>query len=165
MIQIKYYLFYSFVSISFWGCAQSRYPIKNVYAVYKVHLPGNIAVDENGNEIASRDTLNFIYIESPTKNIVWDAAWKNGTTYFIRPTLIDSNPFDAGINAITNENMVIHISDNNRLWQLQLIPSEKKLPVPSKIVHDEILLQGKYRGKTILQKINNQVKLHSIPSQ
>jgi hypothetical protein len=165
MIRIKYFLFYSFVSIGFFACAQTKYAIKNIYAIYKVHLPGNIALDENGKEISSRDTLNFIFIESPTKGIHWDTAWKNGKTYFILPTLIDTNSFDAGTVAMTNQNMVIHTSGNNKLWQLQLILSERSVPPPSELVPGEILLRGIYQGKRIFQKVKNQLELNSTPSQ
>ena len=165
MINIKYFLFYSFVSIGFFACAQAKYSIKNIYAIYKVHLPGNIAVDENGKEISSRDTLNFIYIESPTKGIHWDTAWRNGKTFVILPTLIDTDSFDAGTVAMTNENMIIHTAGNSRLWQLQLIPAERELPTPATVSHNEILLLGKYRGTRILQKIKKQVEVNAIPSQ
>jgi hypothetical protein len=130
-----------------------------------VHLPGNIRVDENGNEITSRDTVNLIYIESPTEDIHWDTAWKNGKTYFILPTLIDTGSFDVGTNKMTNKNIIIHASAGNKLWQLQLILSEKKNLPSVTILQDEILLQGTYNGKRILQKIKNQVELNSIPSQ
>jgi hypothetical protein len=165
MISSKYCLFYSFLSIGFFACAQSKYAIKNVYAVYKVHLPGNIRVDENGNEIPSRDTVNLIFIESSKEDINWDIAWKNGKTYFIISALIDSGSFDVGTNKMTNENMIIHASAGNKLWQLQLIVSEKKIPQPENILQDEVLLQGTYHGKRILQKTKRQVELNSIPSQ
>jgi len=165
MICLKYILFYSILSTGFFACAQSKYAIKNIYAIYKVHLPGNIRVDENGNEIPSRDTVNLIYIESPTEGIHWDTAWKNGKTYSILPTLIDTGSFDVGTNKITNENMIIHASAGNKLWQLQLILSGEKNPPPLNILQGEILLGGTYNGKRILQKIKNLVELNSIPSQ
>ena len=165
MITIRYFFFYSFLSLGFFACAQSKYSIKNIYSIYKVHIPGNIAVDENGKEISSRDTVNLIYIESPTKDIHWDTAWKNDKTYFIISTLIDSSSFDVGTNRLTNENMIIHASAGNKLWQLQMVVSEKKIPSPVNILQNEIVLQGKYNGKRIFQKIKNQVELNSIPSQ
>ena len=165
MISMKYLFFYSFLTVSLYACAQSKYSIKNIYGVYKVHLPGNVAVDEKGNEIPSRDTINLIYVESSTDDIHWDTAWKNGKTYFILPTLIDTASFNAGTNKITNGNMIIHASGGNKLWQLQLVVSERKNLPPVTILQDEILLQGRYNGKRILQKIKNQVELNSTPSQ
>jgi hypothetical protein len=165
MIRLKYFLFYSFLSTSFFACAQSKYSIKNIYAFYKVHLPGNIAVTANGDEIPSRDTINFIYIESPSKDIHWKNAWKNGKIFTIIPTLIDSSSYDVGTKKTTNENMLVHATRGNKLWQLRLITSDETIPQPVKLLQDEILLEGIYQGKKILQKIEHQVELNSIPSQ
>ncbi len=165
MIQWKYFLFYSLLSIGFCACAQSKYSIKNIHAFYKVHLPGNIAVTENGNEIPSRDTVNLIYLESPSKDMHWINAWKNGKTFKILPTLIDSSSYDIGTKKTTNENMLIHASAGNKLWRLQLIALEEAIPQPTNVQQDEILLESIYHGKRILQKVENPVELNSIPSQ
>jgi len=162
---MKYLLSYSLLTVSLYACAQSKYSIKNIYGVYEVHLPGNIAVDQNGNEISSRDTLNVIYVETSTKQIQWNVAWKNDKTYSILSHLSDTNFIDAGTNTITNEKMIIHASTGNKLWQLRLIPLDSKISSPVKILQDEILLLGSYNGKRILQKIKKQVELNSIPSQ
>ena len=66
---------------------------------------------------------------------------------------------------MTNENMIIHSSGRNKLWQLRLIASDETIPQPEKLLQDEILLEGIYQGKKILQKIEKQVELNSIPSQ
>lgn len=165
MIRLKYFLFYSFLSTGYFACAQSKYSIKNIYAFYKVHLPGNIAVDENGNEIPSRDTINFIYIESPSKDIHWKNAWKNGKTFTILPTLIDAISYDVGTIKTTNEKMLVHVTHGNKLWQLQLIASDEIIAPPEKILQDEILLEGVHHGNQILKTIKNPVELNSIPSQ
>ena len=165
MIPLKYFLFYSFLSTGFIACSQSKYSIKNIYAVYKVHLPGNIAINENGNEIPSRDTVNLIFIESHGKDMHWSNAWKNGKSFSILPTLIDSGTYNIGTKKMTNENMIIHSSSGNKLWQLQLIATDQTIPQPEKLSRDEILLEGIYQRKTILQKVKTQIELNSIPSQ
>lgn len=165
MIRLKYFLFYSFLSTGFFACAQSKYSIKNIYAFYKVHLPGNIAVTEHGDEIPSKDTVNLIYFESPYKDIRWINAWKNGKTFTILPTLIDSGSYDIGTRKTTNENIIIHATVGNKLWQLQLIISDGTIPPPLKILQDEILLEGTYHGKKIFRMVKNPVELNSMPSQ
>ncbi|KAA9039390.1 hypothetical protein FW778_11225 [Ginsengibacter hankyongi] len=165
MINIKYLLSYSLLTVSLYACAQSKYSIKNIYAVYEVHLPGNIAVDQNGNEIPSRDTLNVVYVETSSGPIQWNEAWKNDKTYSILSHVADTNFIDAGTDKNTNEKMIIHASPGNKLWQLRLIPSDSKISLPAKILQNEILLEGTYNGKKILQKIKKQVELNSIPSQ
>lgn len=165
MMRLKFFLFYSFLISFFFGCAQTKYLIKNIYAVYKVHLPGNIAVNENGNEIPSMDTVNLIYVETPAQDIRWVNAWKNGKTYTILPTLIDSGSYEVGTRKTTNENMIINATRGNKIWQLQLIVSDEMIPPPSNILQDEILLELTYHGKKIFQDIKSQIELNSIPSQ
>ena len=147
MIQLKYILFYSLLSTCFFACAQSKYSITNIHAFYKVHLPGNIAVSENGIEIPSRDTVNLIYLESNSKDIQWRNAWKNGKTFIILPTVIDANSYDVGTKKATDENMVIHTTNGNKLWQLQLIASDTAIPPPVNILQNELLLDGVCQGK------------------
>lgn len=128
-------------------------------------MPGNIAVDANGNEISYRDTINFIYIETSTDRIQWEMAWKNNKTYAIIPTLIKINPFIAGTNKITNETVKINIENGDKLWELRLVSSEKKVRNPVKMLPGEIVVQGTYNNTKFLQKISKQVELSSISSQ
>ena len=165
MIRLKYFLFYSFLATGVFACAQSKYSIKNIYAFYKVHLPGNIAVTEHGDEIPRRDTINLVYIESPSNDIHWKNAWKNGKTFTILPTLIDSGSYDVGTKKTTNENMLVRATRGNKLWQLRLITSDETIAPPENILQDEILLEGVYHGNKILKTIKIAVELNSIPSQ
>ena len=164
MINIKYLLFYSLLCISLLSCAQSKHLVKNVYATYTVHLPGNIAVDRNGNSISSGDTLNTIYVETTTGQIRWTRARKDGKDYSVIKTLITESPFDAGTNKMTNEKIILHSTEGNKLWKLQLVPEEKFFLTPIKTLQGEIILQGMYHGKKITQKIFKQIEIVSIPS-
>lgn len=164
MNNIKYFLFYSFLCTGLLACAQSKYGVKNLYATYTVHLPGNVAVDKDGNTIATRDTLNVIYIETSSEEIQWKAAWKDDKNYSIITTLITTSTLDAGIKKMTNKKMILQASKGNKLWELRLIPDGGKLATPSKILPGEIILQGIYRGKKFTQKIGQQTELNSIPS-
>jgi len=150
--------------MSLFACAQSKYAVKNIYATYTVHLPGNIPIDKDGNAISTRDTLNVIYIETTSEEIQWKMAWENDKTYPIITTLIATSTLDAGINKMTNEKMILRAAKGNKLWQLRLVPGEKNISAPSKILPGEIILQGIYRGKKITQKITKQIELIAIPS-
>ena len=161
---MKYLFSYTLLSIGLLACAQSKNVIKTAYGVYQVHLPGNIAVDKNGNEIASRDTINFIYIETANNEIKWDMAWKNGKNYSIISTLINSKLYDAGTKKLTGKNMLLKVSEDNKLWQLRLIPSDKNVEAPSNILPGEIIIRGSFNGKKIYQNINSLTELNSIPS-
>jgi hypothetical protein len=163
MINMKYLLLYSLLCISLMSCAQSKHLIKNVYATYTVHLPGNIVVDKNGNSISSGDTLNVIYVAT-LREIHWVHAWKDGKDYSVIQTLIIESPFDAGINKMTNEKIILHSTKGNILWKLQLVPEVKFFLAPLKTLPGEIILQGIYHGKKIIQKIFKQTEIVSIPS-
>lgn len=165
MHKLKYFVCYCLLSLGLFACAQSRPPIKNISATYREVLPGNMPVDANGNEISARDTINFIYVETAADGIQWNAAWKNDKTYSIICDLIDTNYFDAGINKITSNKITIQVSPGNKLWQLRLIPSEKRMSPPKEIAKGAILLQGTFGGKKMLKVISEQVEINSIPSQ
>jgi hypothetical protein len=164
MISIKYLLFYSLLSISLLSCAQSKHLVKNVYATYTVHLPGNIAVDRNGNSISPGDTLNTIYVETTTEQIHWTRAWKDGKDYSVIQTLITKSPFDAGTDKTSNKKIILHPAKGNILWKLQLVPEVKLFPAPHKTLRGEIILEGMHHGKKITQKIFKQIEIVSVPS-
>jgi hypothetical protein len=164
MKNIKYLLFYSFLCTGLLACAQSKYGVKNLYATYTVHMPGNVSIDKDGNTIATRDTLNVIYVETSSEEIHWKAAWKNGKNYSIITALITTSTLEAGIKKMTNKKMILQASKGNKLWELRLIPEEKKIESPFKILPGEIILQGMYLGKKFTQKIVQQTELNSIPS-
>jgi hypothetical protein len=169
MITIRYLLFCFLLCVSLLSCAQSKHPIaiglvKKVYATYTVHLPGNIAVDRNGNSISSGDTLNTIYVETTTGQIHWTRAWKDGKDYSVIQTLITESPFDAGTDKMTNEKIILHLTEGNKLWKLQLVPEVKFFLAPLKTLPGEIILQGIYHRKKMIQKIFKQTEIVSVPS-
>ena len=163
MIAAKYLLFYSFLCISLWSCAQSTHLVKKVVATYTVHMPGNIAVDRNGNSSSQGDTLNIVYIETASGKIRWTKAWKDRESYAIITTLITGSSFDAGTNKLTDEKIILRVTGKSKLWKLQLVPGEKFLP-PLKALPAQFILQGIYHGKKITQKIDRQIEMVAIPS-
>lgn len=161
----RLFLFYPSLMMGLFACAQSKFSIRHLYAVFQVHLPGNVAVDKNGNEIAPRDTVLFVYIETPTRGIHWQTAWENGKTFSINARVLDTSDFNAGTFTETNENLMLHAASGNRLWQLQLIWSDQNEEAPKSLAHDEILLRGYFRGKVIWERVPNMGELNVIPSQ
>ena len=163
MINMKYLLLFSSLCIALLSCAQSKHLVKNAYATYSVHLPGNIAVDKNGNSISSGDTLIVIYVAA-TGQIRWTRAWKDGKDYSVIETLITESQYEAGINKMTGEKMILYSTKGSLLWRLQLVPEVKFFSTPLKTLPGEIILQGIYHGKKITQKIFKQTEIVSIPS-
>jgi hypothetical protein len=155
----------SFVLIALSSCAQSKYSIKKITAFYALRTPGNIAVDEKGNELYSGpDTIHTIYIEVSGKNTVkWEDAWKNNNYYTLISTKITQAIFEAGMDKNSNK-VILKPATGNTLWQLSLSPSETKTSKPGKGVANEIIIQGKYNGKKIIQKISKLTELVLPPS-
>jgi hypothetical protein len=165
MMNFKYVTVQILLAVSLMACAQSKHPVKNIEAVYSVHLPGTIAIDPNGNEHAPRDTVNIIYIETLPGNIQWHRAWVNNKTYSILPTLINTASFNAGTKKNTNETLILHATQGNKLWQLRFVPEESAIEEPKDISPGEILVEGLYNGKKIFEKISKRTEINSIPSQ
>jgi|SRR5665213_1960333 len=165
MINLRYFFSYCLLSVALISCAQSKSVVKNIYATYREVLPGNIAVDPNGHEIASRDTINFVYVETSSSDIKWKMAWKNNRAFSIEASLVNTNPFDAGIDNGKNKKILIHVAVGNKLWQLQLMPLEENIPSPEALSNNIILLKYSNNGKIIWQKTDDQIQINSIPSQ
>lgn len=163
-ITLKYLFFYSFLSIGLFACAQSKMAVKNYHAIFMVHIPGNIAVDKNGNEISARDTVTIVYVETSSDAIQWTNAWKNGKTFSIETTPVAGASADAGLNKNTNEEIILKPSKGNKLYKLRLIPAEQKLQKPVNVLPGEILLQANYEGKKITQIITKQTEVVAMPS-
>ena len=164
MISIRNLLLISFLCPGIFTYAQSKHIIQNIVATYSVHLPGNIPVDRNGKSMLRQDTVYVIYIETASKEIRWNMAFHNDKSYSIITTLIDSSRINVGTVKSSGENLILRAKSGNKLWQLQLVPGEKKLPGHTHLFRGEILLQGIYHGKKITQKIYKQTELISIPS-
>jgi hypothetical protein len=139
-------------------------PVKNAIAIYTVHLPGNIAIDNNGNSISQQDTLNVIYLETGPSKIQWKEVWKDNKYYSVIVTAIVQSSIDAGIDKKTNEKISLRARDGNTLWKLSLVPAEKFHSAPSRYLRGEIILTGIYRGKKITQKIDAAREVNSTPS-
>ena len=163
MISIKNLLLSSFLCLGIFTYAQSKHIIQNIVATYSVHLPGNIPVDRTGKSMLRQDTVYVIYIETASKEIRWSMAFHNDKSYSIITTLIDKY-INVGTIKSSGENMILRAKSGNKLWQLQLVPGEKKLPDHTHLFRGEILLQGIYHGKKITQKFYKQTELISIPS-
>ena len=139
-------------------------PVKKAIAIYTVHLPGNVAVDANGNSLSKSDTLNIIYLETGPGNIHWKKAWKDNQYYSVIVTVIMQPSVDAGVDKKTNEKISLRAMDGNTLWKLSLVADGKFHPSSSKNSNSEIVLTGIYHGKKITQKIGAPREVNSIPS-
>jgi hypothetical protein len=163
--QMKQFFLVFILSVSLFACAQSKTVIKKSWSFYTERTPGNIIREQNDQETPVKiDTIITVYIESSVKNIVWDMAWKDDKAYLVVTQLISPTPVDAGVTRMGNEKIIIKPAKGNYLWQLYLQPLNQLKKPPQSLQRGQILLRGKYKGKSILRKIETPVALESIPS-
>lgn len=144
------------------GCSQSKSIVSKINAVYTIHLPGNVAVDPQGNEIANFDTAITVYVQTVDSNIIWKSAWTQETEFEITAEkLIDTN-VNAGISSKNGEPVNIKTEKNNILWRLDLSRSQKNASPPKSINGKEILIEGIYKGKSFYQT-TTAVEIQSLP--
>lgn len=144
------------------GCSQSKSIVSRINAVYTIHLPGNVAVDPQGNEISNIDTAITVYVQTVDSNIIWESAWMQESKFDITAEkLIDTN-VNAGISSESGEPVNIKTEKNNILWRLDLSRSQKNVSPPKNIDSKEILIEGKYEGKSFYQT-TTAVEIQSLP--
>jgi hypothetical protein len=165
MRKARYILIVLLCFNSFVSWTQANYGIRKICAFYTERLPGNIRVDPNGNSLyKGPDTLITIYIVTSGKSAVWESAWRNDRTYTISSSLVSQTPYTAGTNLGNGKEIILRPATGNKLWQLNLLESYKKVASPRKIKPGEVLLKGKYMNKTIFRKIGSLIQLTTFPS-
>jgi hypothetical protein len=154
-----------FLLVNLCVCAQNKPMIKKAWSFFTVTLPGNIPVDRQGREIPiTIDTAIIIYVEASTKLIKWDTAWFNGKGYLIITQAITDGMVEAGIIRGDDKKTILRTSRNNFMWQLYLQPLPQQKIIYKPAGKNEIMLQGKYKGKAFFQKAPMPVQLEGIPS-
>ena len=165
MRKIRYILIVLLCFNCFVSYAQAKYDVRNIYGFYRERLPGNIPVDGNGNHSYKvPDILITIYIETSGKGPDWVMAWRNGKNYTISLTQVSKTPLEVGINKKTGNKIVLSPPTGNKLWQLDLMQNDKRIYPPQKTKQGEVLLSGKYQGKTIFRKIGSLIQLTTFLS-
>ncbi|MDQ3681728.1 MAG: hypothetical protein M3352_01490 [Bacteroidota bacterium] len=148
------------VIVMFTGCAQSLHSMQNGYAFFKKLNPGNVQVDENGNE-ANRgaDTVRFIFIElkgklSPSIDIV---LYRNEIfNASIFP--VEQSQVEVGQEKISGENITLKPAMGNTLWRIILTKANKK---NSLAASDKIILKGKKNGQPFQWVIHKEVEIQA----
>ncbi|MGB3005112.1 MAG: hypothetical protein WBC06_01280 [Chitinophagaceae bacterium] len=137
--------------------------MKEVHAFYVERMPGNIPSIPSLIRI---DTVTTIYLETTTKLITWDTAFKNNAAYLIRALLNEQSSYEAGRTKKTEEKIIITPGKGLFLWQLQLELIEPGFvaPVIQEYTGNEIILKGKYKGKKLVQKVDKIIELAGTPS-
>ncbi|MEQ1797497.1 MAG: hypothetical protein ABL872_06065 [Lacibacter sp.] len=157
--------FLLFSSVCLFSCAQTKGLVKNMHAYYSEKTPGNIKADENGNPLPVKiDTVIVVYVETTTKLIAWDTAWKDNRMYKIIPQLIKPVPFEVGFEKGSKEKIFINADTNHFLYQLYLQPTGINIAPPRSIEVNQILLKAHYKGKTFLKVTGKLIEVDTYPS-
>lgn len=152
-------------SVCLFSCIQTKNLVKKTYAYYTEKQPGTIPADDNGIPLPVKpDTVLVVYVEAKSDGIRWDTAWHNGKPYKIIPQFFETGYYDAGIEKLSREKVLITVDPPHFLYQLYLEPIRQTqgLSVPES--NSDILLKGIYKGKVILHKASRLVELEAYPS-
>ena len=146
------------------ACAQEKYGIKNVQLFSRVHMPGNIPVNEKGEPLMGPDTAYSIVVETTGKPVQWKTAYTKNRVYTIVPSLVSKWPYDAGTNDATGQRILLSPAKGNQLWLLELTPAEAgSTRRPTIASPDMMLLQGKTGNKTFTHTIQQPINIRMMP--
>lgn len=159
---MKVLLLYVLLCVQFFSCAQVHSISKKMIATYTVHNPGNIAVDDSGNELNGKNIIPVVYLETTSKDLHLEKALLDKSEYVVTQQLVSSQPYLAGINFKTNEKVMAQPDKNNFLWRIEIAPISLKTNSEYQI--DTIILKGKYQGKVFEQKITDWIELSELPT-
>jgi hypothetical protein len=165
---MKYFFICGLLLIYFASPGQQKYGVIHFYAYFSEQGHGNSLVDKEGITIdKGPDTLYRVYAETVQSRspVDWKLAWVNGRTYTVITKFIGKTAVEIGFNQSSQEKIIVKPSGGNYLWSLQLLPIAKATTAPQKINPGEIILQGQFKNKRVLEKINKLVNLRLPPVQ
>ena len=83
---------------------------------------GTVQVDEKGNEVTpTTQNIITVYVESKYKDVEFDSAWINNTSYVVKVQKI-ANPIEIGFEENSGQKVMITPSAQNNFYQLQAAP-------------------------------------------
>jgi hypothetical protein len=156
-------LLLSLVFIS--SCAQSQKGIISRGAYVTIRQPGMLPVDDGGNVINSGpDSIFTVFVETGTQKIEWGIFWIGKRSYSVIPTPAKKLPGTRDGEDQTGSGRVYTASRGNKLWQLELVPYDRKLALPSASKPGQVLMKGKYGSTPFSISIAHITVLKSPPS-
>jgi hypothetical protein len=147
------------------ACYAQQTVVKTAYAFDIVRIPGNIPVGDDGQPLSKVvDTSTIIYVETASRHIEWDTAWKDGRVFLLTGIIVEQTPIEAGVSKTGNEKMTLRPAPGNVIWRLQLIPLETVSQAGKRNRYRDILIRGRAKTKPFWHTITRRVELESIPS-
>jgi len=148
----------------FTSCAQSLHDMQKGYAFFKESIPGNIQVDEKGNEIKPGiDTVRFIFVEwkgklPPPIDIV---LYRN-RIFNVSIFPVEQPHVELGQEKISGKNIILKPAKGNTLWKLLLTSVGNK---NSLTYSYKIILEGKKNGQPFQWVIDKEVEIQAEITQ
>ena len=157
----SYLLIGCFVGILiFTSCAQPLHGLQKGYAFFKKSAPGNIQVDEKGNEIKPGiDTVRFIFIEwKGTLSPTIDSIQYRNKIFSISVFPVEQSQVEIGQEKIGGENIILKPAKGNTLWRILLTSAVKR---NSTVANDKIILKGKKNGRPFQWVIDKEIEIQA----
>ncbi len=150
------------IIISVTSCAQLNKSIVKASAFYTVRTPGTIPVDDAGQPLAMQ--LNKVYnlfLEVKDSSLEWIKAWTGDKVFNLIPIAVKGRSAVIGKKRAGGKEIVMTAGEGNFLVQLELSPNNTYQKAPQALKQDDVLLQGKWKGKPFYYKIPTVTELAS----
>lgn len=140
------------------ACAQTRPGIRNGYAYFKPHLPGNIMADDAGNPVQpGLQVTRFIYLEADSSfRPVVESVGYNGQDYPAAAFPVTEAVVNIGIKKTDNRPVVLRPGKGSRIWRVELTGAG---PAPSGQSLTGIQLKGTNGGKAFTFPLKKEEEL------
>lgn len=140
------------------ACTQTKSSIRNSYAFFRMFIPGNLPVDDNGNPLHGPYPVRIIYIETsgaatPKVESVQCGKWMFEGSVFAEEKV----PVVVGKSKATGKDVVISPRKGNKLWRVELTPTTEIRLSPNK----NIVVRGVLGGRKFTRVISKETELES----
>ncbi len=150
------------IATSLWSCAQTGKVVSKAQAFYTIPMPGTIAVDMEGKPRPVKHIKVYrVIVEVKISGVEWRTAWADNRQFTIITQTINDGKLPVGRRRSDDSQINIEATKGTTLMQLELSPTDNYKPPPQLLKANELLLQGKLRGKLFYYKINKVTELAS----
>lgn len=131
------------------SCGISKYGIKNAWVFTEERFPGNIQVDDQGNQVTKAVMVETaVFLETKTKELpVWTSLEIDGQSYQITENKLVQSPFTIGKNKMDESPVTIVAAEGNFLYRISIEPVD-----PQKVQIKNIKLIG--------ESVNGKITVH-----
>lgn len=144
------------------GYAQSSKAILRFNAYFTVPTPGTIMVDENGNpRQQQRQKVYVAVIETKGIKPLWTKAWAKDKFFTLVSLPVNGDSVFVGKRKTDEKRIVLKASKGNFLQHIEFSPATTYQRPPHAVGVNEILLEGKTKGRVFYHKVSGLTELAS----